>query len=314
VVSSLSLPFVQRGLVEVGLLAIVAGVLGSWIVLRGLPFYVHATGTAAFPGLVLADGLAFSPVLGALGTAIVFAATVGLLGRRREGERDTLVAVLLAGCLAVGVLLASDVFHSGASVDTLLFGSLLLVGTPELAVTAAVGAAVVVCALLLGGRWLARGFDPGAAGGGLGLRSPVPDLILLGLVALAAVSSLQAIGGLLVTSLFVVPAATTRLFVNRLGRWQLATIALAAVEGTAGLLISVQTDTPPGAAIAVTTAVVFALAVAARAFPRRAGAAVATGATAAPSSVGTSAVPAGKTRQNSLRIRLAIIALFENPW
>ena len=269
--TSLSLPFVQRGLIEVGLLAVVAGVLGTWIVLRGLPFYVHATGTAAFPGLVLADGLAFSPVLGALGTAGVFAAAVAGLTSRRESEPDTLVAVLLAGCLAAGVLLASDVFHSGGSVDTLLFGSLLLIGAGDIAVTAAIAALALLCAHLLGGRWLARGFDPDAAPS-LGVRSHLPDLVLLGVVALAAVASLQAIGGLLVSALFVVPAATTRLFVQRLRLWQLATIALAAAEGAFGLLASVETDTPPGAAIAVTTAGVFALAMVARAVPRRAAA------------------------------------------
>ena len=53
------LPFVQRGLFEVLILAVPAGLLGTWIVLRGLAFYSHAVGTAAFPGLVLADGLGF---------------------------------------------------------------------------------------------------------------------------------------------------------------------------------------------------------------------------------------------------------------
>jgi zinc/manganese transport system substrate-binding protein len=266
--SLLSLPFVQRGLVEVALLAVVAGVLGTWIVLRGLPFYVHATGTAAVPGLVLADGLAFSPVLGALATAALFAGAVALLGRR-DGDRDVLVAVLLAGCLAAAVLLASDVFHSGARVDTLLFGSLLLIAPGDLAVTGAIGAVVLACALLLGSRWLARGFDEGAARG-IGLRSRLPDAVLLGIVALASVSALQAIGGLLVSSLFVVPAATTRLLVRRVGAWQLATIGLAAAEGAGGLLASVQTNTPPGAAIAVISGAVFGLVALARAFPRRA--------------------------------------------
>ena len=53
----LQLPFVQRGMVELLLLSIGAGLLGTWIVLRGLAFFSHAVGTAAFPGLVLADGL-----------------------------------------------------------------------------------------------------------------------------------------------------------------------------------------------------------------------------------------------------------------
>ena len=59
------LPFVQHGIVEVLILAVAGGLIGTWIVLRGLAFYAHAVGTAAFPGLVLADGLGFAAVLGA---------------------------------------------------------------------------------------------------------------------------------------------------------------------------------------------------------------------------------------------------------
>jgi ABC-type Mn2+/Zn2+ transport system permease subunit len=59
------LPFVQRGLIEVLILAVPAGLLGTWIVLRGLAFFSHAIGTASFPGLVLADGLGFAAPLGA---------------------------------------------------------------------------------------------------------------------------------------------------------------------------------------------------------------------------------------------------------
>src|SRR5881628_1006012 len=90
------LPFVQRGLWAVLLLAVPGGLLGTWIVLRGMAFYAHATGTAAFPGLVVA--------------------------------------------VACGVLLASDVFGSGAQVDTLLFGSLLVVGPRDLVLAAVAGA------------------------------------------------------------------------------------------------------------------------------------------------------------------------------
>ena len=68
------LPFVQRGLFEILILAVPAGLLGTWIVLRGLAFFSHAVGTAAFPGLVLADGLGFAAPLGAFGAAVVFSA------------------------------------------------------------------------------------------------------------------------------------------------------------------------------------------------------------------------------------------------
>src|SRR3954453_170730 len=93
-----TLPFVQRGVVEVALLALGAGLIGTWIVLRGLAFFSHAVGAAAFPGLVLADGLAFSARLGAAGTAALVAAAVGWLARHeRERYRTLIGLVLVAG-------------------------------------------------------------------------------------------------------------------------------------------------------------------------------------------------------------------------
>src|SRR5205823_12048570 len=82
--------FVQRGVLEVVALSVGAGLLGTWIVLRGLAFYSHAVGAAAFPGLVLADGLGFEAPLGALGAALVFAAVVGQLARARRPRYDNL--------------------------------------------------------------------------------------------------------------------------------------------------------------------------------------------------------------------------------
>src|SRR4051794_12815730 len=245
-----ALPFVQRGLWEVLLLAVPAGLLGTWIVLRGMAFYAHATGTAAFPGLVVADGVGFAAPLGAAGAAAVFAVAVVALGGRRRTDGDSLVALVLVGCLATGVLLASDVYGSGARVDTLLFGSLLTISDGDLALAAVAGVLAAVASVVLGERWLARGFDEDAART-LGLRSRAPDFVLAALIAFAVVASLAAIGALLVTALFVVPAATARLVTGRLRTWQWASIGLAAVEGAGGLWLAVETNAPPGAAIAV---------------------------------------------------------------
>ena len=258
VLEPFDLPFVQRGLLEVGVLAIGAGLVGTWIVLRGLAFYSHAVGTAAFPGLVLADGLGFSAHLGAAATAAVVAAGVGWLARRDRDRYDSSTALVLVAALAVGVILASDVFHSGADVENLLFGSLLVIGPSDVLWAAGAGVAVIAGTLLLGHRWTVAGFDPTSARA-LGVRSALPDAALLALVALVAIAALSAIGALLATALLVVPAATTRLVFSRLRPWQLASVALAALEGAVGLWISVEANAPPGAAIAVLSAAVFAL-------------------------------------------------------
>jgi zinc/manganese transport system substrate-binding protein len=251
------LPYVQRGLAELLLLSAGAGVLGCWIVLRGLSFYSHAVGTAAFPGLVLADGLSFAAPLGAVAAAGAFGLVVLALGGRERLGPDVATALGLAGMLALGAILASDVFASGPGVEALLFGSLLLVEPSDLAVAAAVSAAAVSASLVCGRAWLASGFDPGTARS-LGVRSAAFDAVLLVLVALVVTAALAALGALLVAALVVVPAATVRLWTSRLPSWQAATVALVAAEGTVGLWLSVKLNAPPGATIATLAGGVFA--------------------------------------------------------
>ena len=261
------LPYVQRGLAEMLLLSVGAGVLGCWIVLRGLAFFSHAVGSAAFPGLVLADGLGFAAPLGALAAAGAFALLIVALEGRRLGP-DATTAIGLAGMLALGVILASDVFRSGSGVETLLFGSVLLVEPRDLLLAGLASTAAVAATHTLGGVWLARGFDPAAAVA-LGARGRLADTVLLTLAAVVVVAALSAVGALLVAALLVVPAATVRLWTDRLGPWQLMTVALVALEGTAGLALSVELNAPPGATIATLAGAVFALAAATRALRGR---------------------------------------------
>ncbi len=273
------LPFVQRGLLEILILSVPAGLLGSWIVMRGLAFFSHAVGTASFPGLVLADGLGFAAPLGAFGAALVFAGGAAALRGRRAGQ-DAAVALVLAGCLAAGVILASDVFGSGANVETLLFGSLLLVDGGDLVLAGALAAATVVASALIGQHWLRSGFDPTlSVPSGPGPR--VFDAILIGLVALAIVAALTVVGALLVAALFLVPAITARLVTERLVTWQLLSIALVALEGTVGLWLSVETNAPPGATIACVAGGTFVAAALLRAVARPSRGSVAAAALAA---------------------------------
>jgi len=258
VLEPFQLPFVQRALLELLPLAVLAGTLGCWIVLRGLAFPAHGAAAAAFPGLVLADGLGFAAPFGGFGAALLFALAVGGFGAGRRERDDARTALVLVGALALGVALASDVFHSAASVETLLFGSLLAIDPGDVRLAAAAALVALAAQRLLGARWLATGFDAEAARA-LGARSPLPDLLLLALVALAAVATLAAVGALLVTALLVVPAATTRLLADRVACWQLATAALAAAEGALGIWLAVELNAPPGATIAVVAGTVFAL-------------------------------------------------------
>ena len=235
---------------ELALLAVAGGLLGTWIVLRRLAFFSHAVGTATFPGLVVAEAAGFSPRVAALFVALGYAGGVERAGRRGRDPGDAATALVLVAALAGGVVLASDVFESGAAVDRLLFGTAVGLDAGDLAVSAVVGALAVAATLLLGPAWAATGFDPEGAPA-LGLPAGRADLLLLGLVAIAAVAALPAVGALLVASIFVVPAATARLFARDIGALLRGSVTVAALQGAGGLYVSLWLDVPPGPAVAV---------------------------------------------------------------
>ena len=147
-----------------------AGVLGSWIVLRRLAFYTHAVGTATFPGLVVAVPWGVAPQLTALAAALGFGAGIERLSRGRRMDPGAATGLLLVAALAVGVILASDVYESGSGVDQLLFGTLIGLSERDVALTALAVVAALLAHAAMHRAWLAAGFDPGSARA-LGVRT-----------------------------------------------------------------------------------------------------------------------------------------------
>jgi ABC-type Mn2+/Zn2+ transport system permease subunit len=253
-----SAPYLQRALLEMLFLAVPAGLLGSWIVLRRLAFFTHAVGTVSFPALVLASAWSIAPQLAALAAALGFGVAQERLVRTRRLAADAATGLLLVGALAAGVVLASDVFESGAGVDKLLFGSLIGLTDRDIWLTALVAVGAVGLDAGLRRHWLATGFEPDSAQA-LGVRPVLADRLLLVGVAAAAIVALDAVGALLVTVVLVVPAATVRLLTDRLGTLQLGAIALAAVEGAAAVSLADELNVGAGPALAVLGGAVFAL-------------------------------------------------------
>jgi len=258
------LPFLREALAEVVLLASAGGLLSAWIVLRRLAFFTHATGSATFPGLVVADASGVSPLIAGVAVALGYAGGVERAGRAGR-EPSEAAALLLVAALAGGVVLASDVFESGAAVDRLLFGTLLGLGPADLAISGAVAAVAIAAAILLGRTWSAVGFDPDGSAA-LGLPANRADLMLLGLVAVAAVAAIPAVGALLVTAIYVLPAAAARMLTSSIRNLIACALVLALAEGAIGLYLAYWLDVPPGPPIAVLGALVCLVA---GAMPRR---------------------------------------------
>jgi manganese/iron transport system permease protein len=254
----IELPFMRAATVEVLLLAVAGGLLGAWIVLRRLAFFAHAAGGATFPGLVVADAAGIRPIVAAMAVALAYAAGVQRASARAAARgADAATALLLVAALAIGVVLASDVFESGARVDRLLFGTLLGLDGGDIAAAAVAAALAALATLTLGRAWLASGFDREGARAA-GARVDRADALLLALVAAAVVTALPAVGALLVTALFIVPAATVRLVARSVPALLVGSVALAAAEGLAGVYVALWANAAPGPAIAVLGGCVYA--------------------------------------------------------
>jgi len=242
------LPALRTALTVLVLLSFAGGLLGTWVVLYRIAFFTHASGTATFPGLVVAQAAGVTPRLAGIVVALGYAGAVQWAGRERT--RDLATGLVLVAALAGGVLLASDVFESSGGVDRLLFGSALGLDGGDIAFAAAAASLALLTTVTLGRVWAASAFDPAGARD-LGLNTDLIDGALLALVATAGVAALPVVGALLVTSIFVVPAAIARLLTADIRRLLIAGVAIAAIQSASGLYVSLWLDVPPGPAIAV---------------------------------------------------------------
>lgn len=256
--------FMQRAAIEVVLLAIPAGLLGTWVVARRLAFVTHAVGHATFPALVIAVLAGWSLTGTSLATAILLALVLGRLAERPGLAAGAAVAIVLSAALALGAVLVSDIADPGVRTNGLLFGSLLAIGWTDVTETAIVAGIVVVCSLALRRQLAAATFQRDLAVAE-GQRARAIDAVLMVLIAATIAVAVRAVGSLLVASLVLVPSATARLITRRIVSLHLVGIALVAGEGLVGLWIAYRLDAPPGAGIAVVGAAVFVLVATARA-------------------------------------------------
>jgi ABC-type Mn2+/Zn2+ transport system permease subunit len=241
--------FMQRSLLELVLVGALSGVLGCWIVFFELSYTSESLAHALFPGLVTAALLGVPLLLGAalgLGVAAVavaLAATVPTVGR------DTAVAIVVTTLFGLGVLMALSP-ASPPGIQSLLFGDPLAVSPGELIVTAVLSALALAVLVLLHRPLLAVGFDRSHARA-FGVRPFAIDLALVGLISVAILVAVQALGNLLVVAILIAPAATARLLVRRLVPMMGVAVAMAAAGSAGGLYLSYYAGLAAGVSIAL---------------------------------------------------------------
>jgi ABC-type Mn2+/Zn2+ transport system permease subunit len=250
--------FMQNAALELTLIGLLVGVLGCWIVFYELSYSAESLAHALLPGLVGATLLGLPLLLGAaagLGgaaVAIALAATIPGIGR------DTSVAIVITALFGLGVLLAL-VPAAPPGIQSLLFGDPLAITTRDLAIAAVLCVLALAALAVLHRALLAIGFDRSSAGA-LGLRPFAVELALIGLVAVAILVSVQALGNLLVVAIVIAPGAAAL----RLSRSLVGALAIAAggavAAGVAGIYLSYWADLAAGASIALCAVAVFVVA------------------------------------------------------
>ncbi len=248
--------FMRRALQEITLLALVSGVVGTFVVLKGIAFIVDALSHAILPGIALAYLFGFSLLTGALVAGVVVALAISAVARSGQVSEDSAIGIFFTGAFSLGVILISKTVSR--SLSDILFGQIFGVSEGDLWTTLLIGGGMVLVVLALRKELLLSAFDSQQARA-MGLPVVGLNILLYVLVALTVVISLPAVGNILVLSLLITPAATARLLTERFYRLIGLAISCALLTGIGGLYLSYHAGWAGGASIVMLSTLLFLL-------------------------------------------------------
>ena len=238
------------------IIAVIAGVVGFFVVLRGSAFPAHAIPNSAFAGAAAANVFGFNALLGLASFAVASAVGIATLGRR--GRHDVVTALALVLGLAIGAVFLSRSGEYEPQLYALLFGEVLGVSTTELAPVAALAVACVVAIIVLYRPLLLASTVPDIAEA-RGVRTHRIELAFLIVLAAATALSVPVVGALLIFSLMIGPPAAARSFTNRPPLAILLSVAIALVTVWAAIASSYESNWPIGFFVGSISAFVYGL-------------------------------------------------------
>lgn len=248
--------YAQRALVEVVIVGVLCGLVGVHVVLRRLAFFTMAMTHATFPGVVLAAVLGLNLYLGSAAFGLLVVVAVAWLSSRPGADGSTVVGVVLSAGFALGVVLLSAQPGFTRDLSAFLVGSVLTVSAGDLLVGAVVTAVVALVLAALSKELLLGAFDRGGLVS-LGYPAGLLEIALLVLIELTIVTAVPAVGTILAVALIVAPAATARLWCDRVTTMTAMSVGLAVGSGVVGLAISQVVDVAAGAAIVLVACAAF---------------------------------------------------------
>jgi zinc/manganese transport system permease protein len=223
--------------------AIVAGVVGYFVVLRGAAFPAHAIPKGAFAGAAGASLLGVSTLTGLAVFSLLGALAIGTLGRR--GRQDVVTALALVLMLALGAAFLSLTTQYEPEVYSLLFGQILGVSTTQILPIAALGTACIAATAILYRPLMLSSIVPEIAEAN-GIRGHRIQIAFLIVVALATTMTVPVTGALLIFSLMIGPPAAARSFTSRPLLAMALSVAIALITVWAAIAASYLVNWPIG--------------------------------------------------------------------
>lgn len=270
----LSFDFMQRAILAAIIVGIVSGVVGSFVVVRGMSFFGDALAHSILPGVsaayIYTGGAAFSvPLLsdiqdeslrlfvGGLIAGIFAALLIGGLTRDKRLKEDTAIGIVFVAMFALGIaIISSDARAYGRDLVHILFGNILGISNSDIWIMLVCGIVVVGIVLFFFKELVVISFDAGLART-LQLPSEGLRLLLLVLIAVTIVASLQIVGITLMLAMLIAPAAIAQLFTKRMHQMIIVAAIIGAVSGVVGVFISYHLGIATGPAIVLTVTALF---------------------------------------------------------
>jgi len=254
--------FMQNAFLAAIPLGVLTGVIGAFVVVRGMAFMSDALAHAVMPGVAVAyiqGGMRGPLMLGAIVAGALVALVIGFFTRGGKLREDTGIGVIFTGALALGLAILSLSQIPAKSMEDLLVGNILALGVDDVLIVMVIAIGVLLLVRFFYKEWLIISFDPVL---GATLQYPVEGMRYLLLVALAitTVVALKVIGLVLIAAMLVTPAAAASLLVRRM-HWVMFWGAVISVfSGVFGIFLSWNIENlSANAAIVLTATVIFFL-------------------------------------------------------
>ncbi|MDF7626848.1 metal ABC transporter permease [Lactobacillaceae bacterium L1_55_11] len=250
--------FLQTALITAILVGIMSGIIGSFIILRGMSLMGDAISHAVLPGVAVAYMLGINLLLGASVFGILAALLIGLVSAKSKLKNDTAIGIVFSAFFALGFILIS-MAESTTNLHHILFGNVLAVSDSDLLTTAVVWVLVLLFVVVFYKELLITSFDNTYARA-YGLKTQLVHYALMLILTLVTVTALQTVGIILIVAMLITPAATAYLLTRRLSTMLTVAAIFSVLASVVGLYLSYTFNWASGPAIVLTAAVFFALA------------------------------------------------------